>query len=129
MISTSAACDFFLGLRFVAAIGKEPGLETSDGQRRAGAGKSAQVADIGEVGDEEPGEPRAGQLAAQTRPCGGSGPRGKLYHSEGVRAEPEAWVGTRGSVRIWSCLYYFLLEYNFPMGHHYDTACFNCAAE
>ena len=56
---------FFGGLRRVAAIGKQPRRPARHGQRGAGAGEPAKIANIRKMRDEEPGKPGASQLAAQ----------------------------------------------------------------
>ena len=49
----------------VATIGKQLSFESGNGQRRARSGKSAQIAQIGEVSDKQPGEAGAGEFATK----------------------------------------------------------------
>ena len=58
--------DLFGGLRCVAAIGKQPRCAARYRQSCAGAGKSREVAEIGKVCNDEPGEPGTPNFAAQS---------------------------------------------------------------
>jgi hypothetical protein len=53
------------GLRLIAAIGKEPRTAARDGQRRARASESREIAKVRKMGDQEAMKPGFGQTAAQ----------------------------------------------------------------
>ena len=79
-ISTCAALHLFGGLGCVAAIGEQARRAAGDGERGAGAGESAEIADVGKMRNEQAGQARRGSAAAQLRRYGGSGPRVLFYH-------------------------------------------------
>jgi len=57
--------DLCRGLRLIAAIGKEPRIAARDGERSAGACKSREIAQIGQMGNQQAVKASFGQTAAQ----------------------------------------------------------------
>jgi hypothetical protein len=57
--------DFFSGLRSVAAIGEKAGIAARDSDGAAGAGESAEIANVGEMSNEKTGNAGARKPAAQ----------------------------------------------------------------
>ena len=57
--------NLFSHLRLVAAIGKEPRIAARDGERSAGACKSREIAQIGQMGNQQAVKASFGQTAAQ----------------------------------------------------------------
>ena len=69
-ICTWAACDFFGGLRCVAAVGKQARGPARDGQSGAGAGESGEIANVGKMGDQQAREVRPGSVGGAIARCG-----------------------------------------------------------